>query len=632
MSILDRITDTARELTAPAQKALVDLHPEILDRVHVMTVTGGTEQTPSTYSYLSALSDNESHVWVRKAVTIIANNLSALPVMVERDGEDLPEHPLLGLLESTTPLTQLWTQWVIDMLLGGEEGWELVKSMGGKYVELWPRQPHHINVIPDTKLKRYYKPAEYRIEDGAGPSYILPVNELLHFKFYNPRNPWRGLSVISAVRQSIAIDQFAQAWSRLFFTNSARPDYAIIAPAGLTPSEREDIEKKLMQKFGGVGNTHKPIVLEQGVSDVKVLTFPPKDMEWTEQRGMSRDEIGGMFGVPDILMGFGNDSYDTEVKRTAALQVLYTLTLMPLATLRDISITRYFRQVGMLAQNEKLMTDYRDVAALKEDLNDGWKREAEQLDRGAITINEWRIENGKDPVPWGDVPFAPQAQSPVGMSLANAKRERWKVVRAPQLKAKDDRPDVRAKYERELAGHVKRAADSGRGFADEHEKLVRFYAPLIYDAGLIAAGVDLEDIDEEEEAEDSGIILLWIDGQLKHLKEFSAAAAGIAGLETGDEKRAALAGMLERVGLWGAALAWLGGKAYMTRNENLSKWFLGNTEKHCSDCLAYSNEAAKPAKVWARNDKLPQSPDLECKGYNCDCRIENVETGEVYFP
>ena len=96
--------------------------------------------------------------------------------------------------------------------------------------------------------------------------------------------------------------------------------------------------------------------------------------------------------------------------------------------------------------------------------------------------------------------------------------------------------------------------------------------------------------------------------------------------------QAALAGMLERVGLWGAALDWLGGKAYMIRNENLSKWVLGNTEKHCKDCLDYSHEAPKPAKVWARNDKLPQSPELECRGYNCDCRIENIETGEIYFP
>jgi hypothetical protein len=415
----------------------------------------------------------------------------------------------------------------------------------------------------------------------------------------------------------------------MFFYNSARPDYAVIAPAGLTNAERDDIEKKLEQKFGGVGQSHKPIVLETGVSDVKVLSFPPKDMEWVAQRGLSRDEIGGMFGVPDILMGFGNDSYDTEVKRTAALQVLYSLTIMPLASLRDTTTTKYFRKVRLLAPNESLITDYTKVNALRESQNDEWLRASGQLERGAITINEWRENQGLKRVEWGATPYQPKAS--LGSEFASARPERKRLVKA-RTKAKDERPTIRERYERALRALVRRAADSGENLSDEHEQLVRDYAPLIYDAGLIAAGLDLEDIDDEEAEEDNGIILLWITGQLKHVGEFSETVAGIAALEAADERRSMLEDVLSRVVLWGAALAWLGGKAYMSRNENLSKWFLGNTVKHCADCLAYSNEAAKPAKVWARNDKLPQSPDLECKGYNCDCRIENIETGQIYFP
>jgi phage portal protein BeeE len=41
------------------------------------------------------------------------------------------------------------------------------------------------------------------------------------------------------------------------------------------------------------------------------MSYPPKDMTSLEDQGLTADEVAAIFGVPDILMGFGNDSYDT---------------------------------------------------------------------------------------------------------------------------------------------------------------------------------------------------------------------------------------------------------------------------------------------------------------------------------
>lgn len=63
--------------------------------------------------------------------------------------------------------------------------------------------------------------------------------------------------------------------------------------------------------------------------------------------------------------------------------------------------------------------------------------------------------------------------------------------------------------------------------------------------------------------------------------------------------------------------------------EALFTWKLGQTEQHCKDCLEFT-QLILPASAWRRLPP-PQSPDLECGGWYCDCRYLRVfdrpETG-----
>lgn len=415
--LLTRITQQARADAQPTTKAMADLHPELTDRVHVMTVQHNAVMTNPSVSYMQAANDYDCNVWVRKAIRTVADNFAALPLVVERGKDRVEKHDVLSLLNDvndTMSTVDLHSQWVIDMMLGGEEGWELIKNTRGNvYLQIWPRPQHVIHIIPDLARLRYFGVVEYKIDDGLSKPYNLPPDEFVHFKFFNPRNPWRGISNISAVRSSIIIDLMAQAWSKLFFFKSARPDYAVVAPQGITTPEREELEKMLDTKFGGTANAHKPIVLEQGVTDIKPIDFRPKDIEWLTQREMSRDEIGAIFGVPDILMGFGNDSYDTPEKRVSALQVLFTLVIIPLTTYRDKHLTEFFRRAHALKEDENICTDYSGVGALREDENDEWTRTKDKLDHGVITINRYLASKGEEPVPWGDVWWAQSSLVPV---------------------------------------------------------------------------------------------------------------------------------------------------------------------------------------------------------------------------
>jgi len=58
----------------------------------------------------------------------------------------------------------------------------------------------------------------------------------------------------------------------------------------------------------------------------------------------------------------------------------------------------------------------------------------------------------------------------------------------------------------------------------------------------------------------------------------------------------------------------------MADKQGKLKWHLGTTEKHCEDCLRYSGKVKRSA-YWTKINARPQSRELACKGFECDCKL-----------
>lgn len=70
-------------------------------------------------------------------------------------------------------------------------------------------------------------------------------------------------------------------------------------------------------------------------------------------------------------------------------------------------------------------------------------------------------------------------------------------------------------------------------------------------------------------------------------------------------------------------------KLFASKNKVLF-WRLGNTEKHCDTCLKLDGQSHRASWYIARN-YIPRMPlaSMECKGFNCDCHLEDKEGNEV---
>jgi hypothetical protein len=55
----------------------------------------------------------------------------------------------------------------------------------------------------------------------------------------------------------------------------------------------------------------------------------------------------------------------------------------------------------------------------------------------------------------------------------------------------------------------------------------------------------------------------------------------------------------------------------------LYEWLLGRTEEHCKSCLA-AVEQRHRLKDWYRAGVIPQSDQLGCKGFRCDCKLVRI--------
>lgn len=430
MSLLSQVRAQHERLSVDSGSKAISHRPDLAGRTHVLQQYSDAVAMELD-SYADYAKVYKVYVWVRKAVSKIADSISSLPVVVtDAAGDTLSSHrvsELLANVNDTMSPPDLWQRWVVHKMLAGESFFEIVTDGRGQPVELWPRAPDKVKVLPDVSKERELFPrvAGYIYGDTEKP---ISAGLMWHSRFYNPVNPWRGLAPIAAVREGIIIDLFAQSWSKAFLKSGARPDYAVIAPQGITRTEKDDLETQLALKFGGQENWHKPIVLEEGITDIKTFSFAPKDIEWLEQRKFARDEVGGVFGVPDEVMGYGRDTYENM---DAAHRWFWLLTLLPLIKHRDSSLTHFFTKLNpQLQPGERITTDLSSIGVLQEDIKPKLEQARSFWEMGVPLnmINE-KLGLGLGSVPGGDVGYLPVNLLPVSVEASPAAgAQSWRGV------------------------------------------------------------------------------------------------------------------------------------------------------------------------------------------------------------
>lgn len=329
----------------------------------------------------------------------------------DADKSEVTTGPAAHLLQFVNPFwtfQRLLRMDELSMCLWGESYWAIHK-VRGQPKEIWWLKPSRVRVRPHTT--EYIGGFVYEPEHGGDPVFFK-TDEIIWFRHPNPIDEFSALSPLGAARQAADTAKGMMTSNANIFNDGLQLGGVIVPDADkvtFSPTQAAELEKMLEKRWTGKNAAHKWAVL-RFEAQFKSLNITPKDAEFLGGMNLTLRQIANAYGIPVPLL---NDLEHATLANVRDLQrQFWEHTLVPDANLRAEEIKE---QLFPMFRNGPTHCefDYSKVPALQESASEAWTREAQAMDRGAITINEWRKGKGMPDVQWGDAFWAPVNKAPV---------------------------------------------------------------------------------------------------------------------------------------------------------------------------------------------------------------------------
>lgn len=390
----------------------------IIDRIGKLLVK---EVNPNVFSYLTATQaptmKSSDYIkaykgWVYACTTAIAEEVSSMQLHLQQKSADgwveVDEHIIIDLLQdvnSFNTFNGLLTETSSFLSLDGNDFWYLPRGeVTNKPTEIWNLNPTKITVVK-SKEKVI---AGYTMRSASGGKIPLDIDEVIHFRRFNPISRYRGMGTVQASAQAIDADQYSAKWNTNFFYNSAMPSSVLETDEELTDEQYKRLKEQWDSRFRGLDNSHKMAVLQGGLK-YKPAQLSQKDMDYLNQRKFSRDEILAMFKVPKPIIGITEDV--NRANAEASEYVFSKRVIKPKMQFIVDHLNEFLLPMFEMKQNEWRFV-FDDPVPENRDL------ELKEYENGIknywLTSNEIRETEGLVPISGGDSIYVPFSLYPIG--------------------------------------------------------------------------------------------------------------------------------------------------------------------------------------------------------------------------
>lgn len=261
-------------------------------------------------------------------------------------------HPFLTVWNQPNPFyTGRYFREVVQQhldLVG--EGVIVLTKIGGLIVEMWPVRPDRITPVkhPTEFISGYM----YKAPNGE--EVPLELDEVIHIKYPNPADPYRGMGPVQTVLHDMDAARYSAEWNKNFFINGAAPGGIIQVDYTMGDNEFRKFVRRWREQHQGVANAHRVAVLENAKwVDTK---FSMEDMQFVELRNLPRELIREAFAFPKPMLGTVDDV--NRANSEASKEIMATGQTIPrLSRWKDI-INVYL--LPQFANGKNLEHDYDD--------------------------------------------------------------------------------------------------------------------------------------------------------------------------------------------------------------------------------------------------------------------------------
>lgn len=305
---------------------------------------------------------------VYSCVKVLAETIATLPVAMSQETLDggrkpAPNHPLDELIRfqpnHTQTAVEFWEMLILHAALRGTGYAEIVPGPRGAVDQLLPL---HTDRVTPEKLSD--GSLRFKVTNpNTGTTRVLLQEEMFRIPGLSTDGV-QGLRAVDLAAEDIGLGMAADAYAARVFSNRLNIGGYLIHPKKLTPEAQKNLVQRLMERFAGIDNSHRPIVLQEGM-DFKPAAMMAKDAQLTEARKWQITLIAMRWRIPLFMLGIEQTNANSE--QGAIDFVKYTLRpwvrRIEQAIRRDLIVAKgfyvaKFNMEGLLRGDSKTRAEY----------------------------------------------------------------------------------------------------------------------------------------------------------------------------------------------------------------------------------------------------------------------------------
>nr|WP_064246982.1 phage portal protein [Rhizobium leguminosarum]OAP95110.1 hypothetical protein A4U53_17965 [Rhizobium leguminosarum] len=258
---------------------------------------------------------------------VLSESVASLPCILYRrrpdGGKDrATDHPLYQVLHDQANAWNTafeYTEGTMINLASRGNGYAYVeRNKKGQTIGLIPLNPDGVTITQAVDWTPKY---EVTMPDNSRTK--LSQKDMHHIRGPMPKG-YVGQSMISLSREPIGLGLAAEKFGAHLYKNGVKPSGVLKHPTQIGPEATENLRQQFQDKYGGLSNSSKPLLLEEGMEWV-ALSINPNDAQFLETRKFQRTEIAGIFRVPAHLVNDLEKATFSNIEHSSLDFVIHSL-------------------------------------------------------------------------------------------------------------------------------------------------------------------------------------------------------------------------------------------------------------------------------------------------------------------
>lgn len=324
---------------------------------------------------------------VYACVRILSQTIASLPLDIYEKAADgqqaAADHPLAALLRRRPNRYQTafdWMEQQVACLCLRGNAVSLKVYEGVRVVQLIPVHPArvHLEEYPDALI--------YRITDRFGKQFPVLSEDVLHHRWLTTDGYW-GSSPIAEARDAVNLARKVQKYGISVFDSGGAKRVLLKFQNTLG----DTAYKRIKEDWKRLGqNAAETAILEEG-GDATTIGMNADEAQYLETRQMTVADVARLYTMPLVLLGVHEKT--SSYASTEQFDIMFEKhTIRPPVKKLEARL-----DVDLIG-NERYFCKFNMDALLRGDINTRTMALSRQFERGAITIDEWRAMENRNPV------------------------------------------------------------------------------------------------------------------------------------------------------------------------------------------------------------------------------------------